>query len=86
MENDTTQINFTKYYLQKFGQIIRQSGKQFVARGDLIGESAEVISAPTDTKIFIEHHRSQNLFVAKEKFLHFDDQQNATNSTTSNNL
>ena len=48
-------------------------GKAIRQKGDEIGDTAEVINSVTDVKIFIEHHKSENMVVNKERFLHYND-------------
>ena len=45
-----------------------QFGKEIRNRSDDITESADMISGDTDIKIFIEHNRSENNGLFKEKF------------------
>ena len=62
-----------KYNMQKFGQIVDQLGKSVRQTGDELGDAADLISGVTDIKIFIEHHKSTNMVVNKERFLHYDE-------------
>lgn len=43
-------------------------GKEIRNRSDDITESADMISGDTDIRIFIEHNRSENNGLAKERF------------------
>ena len=72
-ENDLAQIDYMKYNMQKFGQIVDQLGKSVRQTGDELGDAADLISGVTDIKIFIEHHKSTNLVVNKERFMKYDD-------------
>lgn len=36
-------------------------------------ETSQLINSATDIKIFIEHNKSSNLVVTKEKFMDFED-------------
>ena len=74
-ENDDSQINFMKYNLMKFSQIVDSLGKKIHEKGDGLSDVAEMINSTTDIKIFIEHHKSTNLVVNKERFMPYEDKQ-----------
>ena len=74
-ENDDSQINFMKYNLMKFSQIVDSMGKMIHDKGENLSDTADMIDSATDIKIFIEHHKSTNLVVAKERFMYYDDKQ-----------
>ena len=62
-----------QYNLQKFAMIMEQLGKVFKQSGAELSDASEVINSETDMKIFIEHHKSTNMVVNKERFLPYDD-------------
>ena len=72
-EKDESQINFMKYNLMKFSQIIDSMGKMIHDKGENLSDTADMIDSTTDLKIFIDHHKSTNLVVNKEKFMYYDD-------------
>jgi len=61
-------IGFVKFYLEKFAQVTDLFGKEIRNRSDDITESADMVSGDTDIRIFIEHNRSENNGLVKEKF------------------
>ena len=73
-EYDDQQINFMKYNLMKFAQIVDSVGKAIHDRGENLSETADMVNSATDIKIFIDHHKSTNLVVNKERFMIYDDQ------------
>ena len=74
-ENDESQINFMKYNLMKFSQIVDSMGKMIHDKGENLSDTADMINSETDIKIFIDHHKSTNLVVNKERFMYYDDKQ-----------
>ena len=48
-------------------------GKAVHDRGENLSETADMVNSETDIKIFIEHHKSTNLVVNKERFMKYDD-------------
>lgn len=57
----------------KFSQIIDSMGKMIHDKGENLSDTADMIDSTTDIKIFIDHHKSTNLVVNKEKFMFYDD-------------
>ena len=49
-------------------------GKAIHDRGENLSETADMVNSATDIKIFIDHHKSTNLVVNKERFMSYDDQ------------
>jgi hypothetical protein len=77
-------IGFVKFYLEKFASVTDQFGKEIRNRSDDITESADMVSGDTDIRIFIEHNRSENNGLVKEKFQGYDDiQEVGTNKRAS---
>ena len=72
-EYDDQQINFMRYNLMKFSQIVDSLGKAIHDRGENLSETADMVNSATDIKIFIDHHKSTNLVVNKERFMSYDD-------------
>ena len=67
-------INFMRYNLMKFSQIVDSMGKAIHDWGENLSETADMVNSATDIKIFIDHHKSTNLVVNKERFMSYDDQ------------
>jgi hypothetical protein len=59
--SDEGQINFVKFIFEKLSKVVDTTGKSFRDRSDEIADCAQMISNETDIRIFIEHHRSNNL-------------------------
>ena len=72
-EYDDQQINFMRDNLMKFSQIVDSMGKAIHDRGENLSETADMVNSATDIKIFIDHHKSTNLVVNKERFMSYDD-------------
>ena len=72
--SDEGQINFVKFNLEKFANILDAFGKNIRDKSDEITDCAQMVSNETDIKIFIEHHRSDNPMYKKEKFQGYEDQ------------
>ena len=70
-ENDDSQINFMKYTMQKFAQIVGKVGEDLCDQCMTMHDASQMINSATDIKIFIEYNKSTNLVVAKEKFQEF---------------
>ena len=62
-----------KYNLAKFAQIIDSMGKMIHEKGDALSDTADMVNGTTDIKIFIDHRKSTNLVVNKERFMFYDD-------------
>lgn len=67
-ENDENHIDFMKQSIDKFSTIFDGLGKEIRDRSDRISDSAEIVSSSTDIKLFIEHNRSNDNFLVKERF------------------
>ena len=80
-ENDVSQIDFMKYNLMKFAQILDSLGKMVHDKGDSLSDAADMINSTTDIRIFIDHHKSSNLVVNKERFMVYDDKTPARRNT-----
>jgi len=71
-ENDDSQINFMKYNMQKFAHIMGKVGEDLCDRSQTMHDVSQMINSATDIKIFIEHNKSTNLTVNREKFQDFE--------------
>ena len=72
-ENDISQINFMKYNMQKFAHILGKVGEDLCEQSTTIHDASQMINSQTDIKIFIEHNKSTNLVVNKEKFQDYQE-------------
>ena len=57
-ENDISQINFMKYNMQKFANIMGKVGEDLIDRSQNMHDSSLTISSETDIKIFIENNKT----------------------------
>lgn len=62
-QSDHSQIMFVKQALSKFGGVINQFGKMMSSHADLILDGADIVTAETDLRIFIEQHKTDNPMV-----------------------
>jgi hypothetical protein len=54
---------FVKQTLSKFGGVVNQFGKMISSHADLILDGADIVTAETDLRIFIEQHKTDNPMV-----------------------
>lgn len=66
--SDHSQITFMKSSLVKYGTILDKLGKCIRECSDNMIDGADIITADTDLRIFIDHNRSDNSQVQKEVF------------------
>lgn len=79
-DNDAGQINLMKHNMQKVASTIGKVGQDLQSSAENIFDASQMVNAATDIKIFIEHNKSSNLVVAKERFQSYDERQQVPSS------
>jgi hypothetical protein len=80
-EADAQQISFSKFTLEKFAHTLDAVGKCIRANADTIGDSADIVSAETDLRIFITHFKSKNSAPTHETFVQYRSKMQVTEAT-----
>ena len=57
-ESDDSQLSFVRYNLEKLARYIEQSGRDLKSTGEEISQTVGMIASETDTRIFIDTHKS----------------------------